>query len=364
MKARDTFYYIITNIFSLFPNIKNDKKLFVLDTEDWFKKEGMIILIASWTVLLFVNSILSMIAGDFFPDNTPQTINFLEDFPNLINYILIVPLYTLIGITFIIHSRRIRENLFNSKLFLELKFSFNKRNHSFAVLFYFVLAFVFSIIVIAFYGSELNEYKYNFWFQAGESRIQIAHNIYYMIYSFVLLLIVLTSVAFHFEMFWIAKKIGATLKKLILENKNEKKKSNTIPPILFEYKKIKEIFAPFISLYTLSKILIIAILLNLYTWKAQEPDFVGMLDVSIIAYALLGAAIVSYPRYHIQYWIYKLWQKHEKDEYPDIRLSFTQGIAGLADVFILGAALLNLLNYLFIKINADINIINLFKDLF
>lgn len=362
MKARDTFYFIITNLFSWFPNIENERKLFDSNTRDWLKREGKLLLILSYILFIFINSILSIFAGDFFPDNNPNTMNFLEDIPNLINYIIITPIYMLFGITFIYSSLKIRKKLFNSELFKHLGFLYNKRNHFYAIAFYFLFAFLFTPIITAFYGSELNEYGYIFWFQSGETRINNAHSNYYLIYNFFLLYVVLTAVVFHFEMFWIAKKFGSKLKSLMKTKKQDRNKE--ILDFLLDYDKIRELFSPYISLYSISKIIIISVLLNLYTWRAQQPEFIGMLDVTIIAYTLLGAAIVSYPRYHIQYWLYKAWQLLDKDSYPDIRYSIAQGFASLADVFILGAALINLLNYVFIKIGAEISIINLIGDFF
>lgn len=113
---------------------------------------------------------------------------------------------------------------------------------------------------------------------------------------------------------------------------------------------------PFSSLYAVSKIIVVAVLFNMYTWKAQDPNFLGMLDLSILLVALLGAAVVSYPRYHIQYWLFKLWSKAGNDEYPEIRRPIITGVASIADIIILGGAMTNLLVYVFNKSGVSIKL--------
>jgi hypothetical protein len=92
----------------------------------------------------------------------------------------------------------------------------------------------------------------------------------------------------------------------------------------------------------------------MYTWKAQEPGFVGILDFTILLIAVLGAILISYPRYHIQFWLHKIWQSTGKSEYPDIRNAFYMGLANFADYVIIGALMLNLVMYVFQKLGLNI----------
>ncbi len=87
----------------------------------------------------------------------------------------------------------------------------------------------------------------------------------------------------------------------------------------------------------------------MYTWKAQQLSFIGMLDLSIVLLSLAGVAVVSYPRYHIQYWIYRTWRTYNIHDYPDVRSPIVAGIASIADILILGAAMTNLIYYVLNK---------------
>jgi len=278
----------------------------------------------------------------------------------LINYFLICPIYIIFGITFIFSILKLRKQLYESSIFKKLDFKFNANSFRNANIFYISLSFLISIVVISFYGSELNKYNYQFWFQDGPSQIRHAHHIYYLIYNFIILLIVLTAASYHLELFYIAKKFGDKIRTLI----QSKESNSDVISELCDTNKIKKTFFPYVSLYAISKILIFAVLLNLYTWKAQNPNFIGMLDLTIFAYFILGIIIVSYPRHHIQYWIYKTWQINKIDNYPDIRLTKVQGIISLFDVFVLGTAFFNLLSYMLIKLGFSNNVVELIKLFF
>ena len=81
-----------------------------------------------------------------------------------------------------------------------------------------------------------------------------------------------------------------------------------------------------------------------------------MLEFTVLLLALLAVAVVSFPRYHIQYSLARLWWQAGKIEYPDIRFPISKGFANLADVLILGAAMTNLVAYVFQKANIPFNL--------
>jgi len=359
MKARDVLYYGFTNLFYLFSKFNKERTFFDEETKKWFKNYGCLIFGSSIILLFVVNIILTALSGRLLFDDDPLTRNFLEDWPNLINYLILCPTYILVSIAFIHNSMGIKQKIYDTNLFKTLEITFNRARQKKLYIFYFILPFILSLLAIAFYGSELEEYKYKFWFENGAGRFEKVVNYYYLFYSIVLLLIILTAASFHFEVFAVAKSFGKKIKSYCI--KNNKKDIEELPDELFEKESIKKIFSEYTSLYTLSKILVIIVLINMYTWKAQDPDFWGMLDFTIVALSVLGAAIVSYPRYHIQYWIYKVWKEKDRDEYPDIRNSLSTGFANFADVLILGSAMTNLLLYVLNKANINFEIINLFK---
>ena len=63
----------------------------------------------------------------------------------------------------------------------------------------------------------------------------------------------------------------------------------------------------------------------------------------------LGAAVVSFPRYHIQYRLFQLWHVSGIEEYPETRHPLAKGTASLADVIVLGGAMTNLLAHVLQK---------------
>ena len=183
------------------------------------------------------------------------------------------------------------------------------------------------------------KYKFIFWFNSNNGNgSQKAHEIFYQMYSFILLFIVLVTAVMHFEIFSISSQIGNKLKEIL-------KKDEIIVNEFFNEKLIMKDFQPLTNLYILSKILVVAILANMYTWKAQNPGFIGMLEFTIIAVAILGTLIVSYPRYHIQYWIFRIWEKNNEGKYPDIRGPLAKGIVSIMDIIILGSVMINLIYY-------------------
>ena len=119
---------------------------------------------------------------------------------------------------------------------------------------------------------------------------------------------------------------------------------------------LASLFRPFSSLYALSKVFIVLILANLYTWRAAKPLFVGTLEVTVLVVALLGVAVVSFPRYHIQYRLFQLWRANGIEEYPEIRHPLARGTASLADVLILGGAMTNLLAYVLQKSGVQLSL--------
>ncbi|MCP5103822.1 MAG: hypothetical protein GY950_10610, partial [bacterium] len=202
------------------------------------------------------------------------------------------------------------------------------------------------------YILDVNRFKFRFWYQEfinNQDKILSSHGYYYLIMSFILMAISFAVVAAHFELFSVSSQIG----KSIEEKLKSKKKWNFGEKILSKEEVIK-MFSPFSSLHIVSKILVVSYLANIYTWKMQMPNFTGMLDVTIIALAVLGTAVVSYPKYHVQYYIFKIWKKNGINEYPEIRSPIQIGLSSLADFLILGGAMTNLIAYVLKK--SDVNL--------
>ena len=368
MRARETAFYVATlllskaldsnasiKFFSLFTFQGRGQRILDPVVRKWLRSRGIPIYGASVFFLLVVNFIWAAISGRLFPEGRPEIYNYLEDWPNLLNYSVVGPIYFTFGICFLVHIFDLRKSLEDSGLFPALRIGdIQERGTPFKYGLSGLILFS-SAFTVALYASELPKYGYQFWFQTlspGGEKILSAHGYYYLIANLLMNLVMVAVIACHFEVFAVAAIIGRKLRDML--------KDKNVDRALFDKGKLVQLFEPFSSLYLVSKVLVVAVIINLYTWKSQDPNFIGLLDFTVVLAALLGFAAVSYPRYHIQGWIFKLWKEHDIDGYPEIRRSLTIGLASLADVLILGGAMTNLVIYVLKKAGIDIKLMSLF----
>ena len=282
----------------------------------------------------------------FLGDADPVTRNFLEDWPNVLNYLVVCPAYVVLGLCFLFHCPSLRGSLARTGLVRLLdvqEFSSHLTPQKGAVIGGVVLLASFGSI--SYFASELERYNFLFWFQRltpNLDRVLSTHGYYYLLTNVFLNLLVVLVIVAHAELFSVASKLGEAMKAQAC-------RSEPPPGVLLDKAAVIKLFQPFTSLYVLSKVLVVVFIVNMYTWKAQKPGFTGTLDFTIVLLALLGVAAVSYPRYHLQYWLFKLWQRGDVPEYPDIRSPIAAGLASIADILILGGAMTNLVAYVLEK---------------
>ena len=174
------------------------------------------------------------------------------------------------------------------------------------------LVFLISLIAISYYSNELRGYDHAFWFETltkSKEKIFSSHGYYYLLTNLLLNSMAIFVIVAHFEFFSFSSLIGRRLKNY-LNGTNEDIANSIVSGNLLKKENLIKYFEPFVSLYAVSKILIILYMINMYTWKAQNPEFNGILEFTILLISFLGVILVSYPRYHIQYWLYKLWNKN------------------------------------------------------
>lgn len=368
MNTRSFIYYIATNTlkrfihtclfvdgFSLFTVFKNKEIKADGDIVKWLKTKGIKVALLTFLLVFFVNFVWSLCTNNLCPDNSPITRTFLEDTSDLINYALICPIYVTFAVCFFIHIQYLKFNLYKNGVFEAIGYSVEKgENRRKPKIFWGSLLFLFSTVVTLLYFVDVNRFPFRFWYQefiSTQGKVLSAHGYYYAIMTFVLMTISLAVVVAHFELFSVSSRIGKTIE----EKLNGDSEWNFGEKIKNKEELIKS-FSPFTSLYVTSKILVISYLANMYTWRAQKPGFTGMLEITILAIAILGTAVVSYPRYHIQYYIFKIWEKNGNNEYPEIRSPLQIGLSNLADVVILGSAMTNLITYIVNKSNINIKL--------
>ena len=156
-------------------------------------------------------------------------------------------------------------------------------------------------------------------------------SVYYVCTNFCFAFISIAAGLAHFEIIRAVSMISKGLRR-----------APPLPPsivrIITSQDSIKNVFNPIAILSVLSKALFIAYTINMYTWRAQGPPFMGSLKLSIICLALATVFIGSLPVYHIQYLLFKCWRHLGITEYPQIRSPLKRGLSRAADVLVLGGA--------------------------
>jgi hypothetical protein len=196
-------------------------------------------------------------------------------------------------------------------------------------------------LVLATYIRETGAYPHVYWYQrvvSDGSRTLTLAGYYYLTFNAYLMLVSFATIAAHFELFFVAAKCGKAIRRLVNQ-------PDRVDPELLTKQGVIRLFAPISSLYCLSKLIGLTYLLNLYVWKSQVPGVFGLLDISTLILFLAVVVLVSYPRYHIQYWIFELWRRAGQSEYPDVRPSLHIGLSKLIDTVILGTTTFNLLGF-------------------
>ena len=323
------------------------------DLRSWAKKRGLLLFLGTIVVCLGVNVALSATRGTLFPTASDDVYSLLKDWPNIVNYALLCPIYVSLGLYFLTRVGGIRLSLRRSPLFSakdawlpELPASRSRK--------ILVSAFIIAVGValMSRYGSELTQYGQRFWFEPVPGEAVSLQLWYYMALNTALMVLVCWLVAGHFELFAMSCHVGRHLQDGL-------EAPHSLQDAWFDLHSIRAALQPYTRLYVISKVLVLVFVANMYTWKAQQPGFVGLLDLSIILLAASGAIVVSFPRYHIQSWLYRLWNASDGDpraaavagQYPDIRTPVAAGIAGAVDVAILGGAMTKLVAFVLGRID-------------
>ncbi|MFN7986272.1 MAG: hypothetical protein U0529_02305 [Thermoanaerobaculia bacterium] len=379
----------LRSLFSLFTFPSAHTDLLTPGIRSWLRTVGLGIFLASLFLLLVVNAIWAAVDRRFVAAQGAGLRNFVDDWPNIANYGVICPLYLVFGLAFIVHVRQLRPALRMTRLWEAIRVDPPAVPRTgLRVVVASAVVLVASLVSLSHYFEEIRRYPYAYWFQgvspSGE-RILNSHGYYYLLTNLLLNLVVMAVIAGHFEMFAVSVAVGRAIRSLSCSTPPPGSRTAAPPsaqltpatsaaltaaptttspatPLLptgsplLQKSMLASLFRPFSSLYALSKVFIVLILANLYTWRAAKPLFVGTLEVTVLVVALLGVAVVSFPRYHIQYRLFQLWRANGIEEYPEIRHPLARGTASLADVLILGGAMTNLLAYVLQKSGVQLSL--------
>ena len=119
MRARDAVYYSVTHVlgrllqgrlfvslFSVFTFPSRGKRLLDPGVQRWLRSPGVAIGLVTILLLFGVNLVWSAARARLLPDLDAGTRNFFEDWPNIVNYLLICPVYLTFGLCFLGKFRR------------------------------------------------------------------------------------------------------------------------------------------------------------------------------------------------------------------------------------------------------------------
>ena len=269
---------------------------------------------------------------------------FLGDFANLFNYIVLVEAYCISGVFFLIYSSNIDRLLISDDLAVQLKLSDPPPSTGRGA---FSILFVVFFVTIGSVGYALDVQSYPpHWYMnvlsepypapgeplSDELVMQLAGHYYYIFVNFLLLLFVGFVGVAHFGLFKTAGAISAGLRHVY--NACEE---HELEPLL-DGKKINAWLAPLSTQILISKIFVLAIVLNMTSWKMWEGSAGLIQDLSIVIMVIVGIWIITLPRYFIQYHLFRIGQKCGIDDYRDIQMSWLLGASALVDLALITIA--------------------------
>ena len=233
---------------------------------------------------------------------------FIDDIPNIINYIVIVPLYVGLGSYILsvisegyLHLKNLAVNDSNSSIL--------PRGSVPSVVIITIL--LSTIITIQYINEVLNPkiYSKHYWFisslaESGE-RLFNYLGVYYTIMTFTLLVFTIIVIASFLGFFILAISIGNKL----LEKKSIDEVSLDDLKLQLKY---------FIDVSIATKIIAAIFMLNAFTWRFQFPNDSFNLKLMLFALLVLGVFVVTLPRYYIELKLYGLNIKKLKNDGIDL----------------------------------------------
>lgn len=281
---------------------------------------------------------------------TPQPpsgtrILFFDDIFNLINYLLIVPLYLVAGTGFMISLFSLKERMVPAAA--DYGFSFSEDLTPLLSGVGAVGAFIALLVYTqAGYAVDVTENSDHFFWFHGETReAAFGYNGYaYLVINTFLASFVILVALLHLEMFRWSRVIVRAIRGY------DAAAAGGENLFLDGGDRLKELFSPFTETAIWSKAFAMALAINIFTWQlsgvsgGSDPltqDSAGAADNTwffrfvLVIYLVLVLWIVSLPRYRIQYEIFRQRKERGVHEYFDIRMPWTIGWSVLIDLVLL-----------------------------
>ncbi len=267
---------------------------------------------------------------------------FFGDYANLLNYVVLVEAYCISGVFFLIHSSNIDRQLLSDDIAAQLNLSEpapSKAHGAYSILFLVFFVTLFS----ALYAIDIHSYPPHWYmnvreaylpsgqtltgaFDSPEVKWQLGAHYNYVFINYLLLMFVGFVGLAHFGLFKAAGAISAALRDVRKACGKEELEA------LLDSKKVNTWLAPLATQTLISKVFVLAIVLNMTSWRMWESKAGIIQDIAIVIMVVVGVWIITLPRYFIQYHLFRIRQKCGVDEYRDIQMSWMLGASALADL--------------------------------
>lgn len=315
---------------NLFPGIlvpssplKRDKRTIL--------KISLRIYILVFIFVFIIHAVWAGFNGRLFPDDDPMTKNFFEDWANIINYIVIVEGYFILGFLFLRSIILMKQDIQDNGLFQQLKIQSNSLSYK-SSLFGSAIVLLIALLLVPQYMLEIQSFVSFSWYMASPPP-DVTYNglsFYYALINFLINTYVMFCALFFFALFQLSGQIGSILNDIATQNPIEQLKADWE-----NENRIKALFAPMFKPELISKIALVFMTINMLTEKISEVNVSISHKLVVFAIVIFGLFLFSFPRFYIQHHIHNIWEKIGKNEYEDLRLPWMTGYSNLVDIIVL-----------------------------
>ena len=293
-----------------------------------FFRGAIIAFFFCFIVILVWTAVIGTLYG-----SDPSRLYFLEDKTNLLNYILLCPLYVGLSAALIVLSCKswVRLKL-NSYLFGEGGVRTPHLPVSIAL---FAIIGLATILTCNYIAECLDPtiYAKTYWYIAGVDsegqRLLGGLGVYYSLLTYSLFLTTFSAIVALVPLFTIAAEVGRAFRR-----------STTT---LVSFDALRESLSDFVSAYLVAKALTAVLMINAFTWKGSEQRQSFNLIALGIVLTLVGLFFVSVPRYYIEMEWYALSVRRAQaagepipTESADLRSRNIRLFAHLLDTLLIG----------------------------
>lgn len=290
--------------------------------------------------------------GMLMPNKNTNRVEFFEDYYNMLNYFLVVPLYFVAGFGYMTSLFSLKERMIQNRY---LAIDDTSKPYLSGLL---ACGIVILILILA-----QAQYAYDvqhkatvlFWFHGTEIESAFQFRGYvYLLVNAILATFVISVALLHLELFRWSSDIATAIKN--------RTPADDVAEDSFWCNgcEVKKVFSPFTETAIWSKLFAVTLAINLYTWKMSgvngnpnTGDNAIFVNIIFIVYIVLALWIVSLPRYRIQYEIFKLRRKMNMHEYMDIRMPWTLGWSAFIDFLLIAFLSHAVIGSEFIKFFSD-----------